>query len=166
MNRALQYSNLFGVLALAVLCAVQWQHDRRLNLQTIQLEKTRQAQQQKISEQEETARGLSTDLADFKQRFKSEHDDLEDAKRKLRENENAIASLTSDREQLKESITNWTAAVARRDALMKEANGRIEELSTQLNASIQKYNGLATNYNNVVQELNDARSKSAATNSP
>jgi chromosome segregation ATPase len=166
MNRALQYLNLCGVLVLAALCAVQWQHDRQLNLQTIQLEKARQAQQQKISEQEETARGLSADLADFKQRFKAEHDDLEDAKRKLRENENTVASLTIEREQLKESITNWTAAVAQRDALMKEANGRIEELSTQLNASIQKYNELATNYDNVVKDLNEARLKSGATNSP
>jgi chromosome segregation ATPase len=166
MNRALQYLNFFGVLVLAVLCAVQWQHDRQLNLQTIQLEKTRQAQQQKISEQEETARGLSADLADFKQRFKTEHDDLEDTKHKLRESENAVASLAAEREQLQESITNWTAAVAQRDALMKEANSRIEDVSTQLNVSIQKYNDLASNYNNVVKDLNEARSKSAATNSP
>jgi len=166
MNRALQYFNLFGMLALAALCVVQWQHDRRLNLQTIQLEKTRQAQQQKISEQEETVRGVSADLADFKQRFKAEHQDLEDTKRKLREGENTVASLTAERNQLNESITNWTAAVAQRDALMKEANRRIEGLSTQLNASIEKYNELATNYDNVVKDLNQARSKSTAANSP
>ncbi|HWC59543.1 MAG TPA: hypothetical protein VHC44_07590 [Verrucomicrobiae bacterium] len=166
MNRALQYLNFFGVLALAALCAIQWQHDRQLNLQTIQLEKTRQSQQQKIFEQEETARGLSADLTDFKQRFKTEHDDLEETKRKLRENETAAAALTLEREQLKESITNWTAAVAQRDVLMKEANSRIEEVSAQLNGSIRKYNELATNYNNVVRELNEARAKSIATNSP
>jgi len=166
MNRALQYLNFFGVLALAALCTLQWQHDRRLNLQAIQLEKIHEAQQQKISDQEETARGLSADLMDFKQRFKLEHDDLEDTKKKLRKNESTVASLTAEREQLRESITNWTAAVSQRDALMKEANSRIEEVSTQLNASIVKYNELATNYNNVVKDLNEARLKSSATNSP
>jgi chromosome segregation ATPase len=166
MNRALQYSNLFGVLALAALCVVQWQHDRQLNLETIQLERNRQVQEQKISEQQEAAHGLSSDLADFKDRFKAEHDDLEEAKRKVREDEDAVASLTVERGQLKESITNWTAAVAQRDALMKEANRRIEELSTQLNDSIQKYNELATNYDSVVKDLNEVRSKSISTNSP
>jgi chromosome segregation ATPase len=167
MNRTLQYVNFFGVVTLASLCAVQWQNNRRLNLETIQLEKTRQAQLQKISEQEEAARGLSADLTDFKQRFKSEHDDLEDTKRKLREDEGVIWTLTAERNQLRESITNWTQAVAQRDALMKEANSRIEEVSTQLNASIRKYNELATNYNNVVKDLNEARLKSVATtNSP
>ena len=166
MNRALQFINFFGVLALAALCTFQWQHDRRLNLQSIQLEKIREAQQQKISEQEETARGLSADLMDFKQRFKLEHDDLEITKKKLRENESSVASLTAERERLRESITHWTAAVSQRDALMKEANSRIEELSTQLNASIVKYNELATNYNNVVKDLNEARLKSAPTTSP
>src|ERR1700743_1766956 len=136
MNRQLQLLNLLGVLALAALCVAQWQRARGLDLQTIQLEKPRQAQQQKISEQEETARGLSADLADFKERFKTEHDDLEDTKRKLRATPSA--TLTAERDELRESVTNWVAAVAQRDALVKEANGRIEELSTQLNASIQK----------------------------
>lgn len=166
MNRTLQYLNFFGVFALAVLCVLQWRHDRQLNLQTIQLEKTRQEQQQKISEQEDAARGLSADLADFKNRLKAEHDDLDETRRQLRTNETAVAVLTAERDQLKESVTNWMEAVAQRDALAKEANGRIEELSQRLNASIQKFNDLATNYNSVVKDLNEARLKAASTNSP
>ena len=32
MSRFLQWFNLFGILALAALCAVQWRANRRLNL--------------------------------------------------------------------------------------------------------------------------------------
>ncbi len=166
MNRGLQFFNLFGVLALAVLCAVQWQSNRQLNLETNQLEKTRQTQQQKISEQEEAARGLTEDLSRFKEQVKAQHEDLDDAKKKLRETERAVAGLTAERNELRESVTNWVNAVAQRDALVKEANGRILELSTNLNASIQKFNELATNYNKTVQELNEAYAKSAVTNKP
>jgi chromosome segregation ATPase len=166
MNRTLQFLNLFGVLAVAALCVVQWQNNRRLNLDANQLEKTRQVQQQKISEQEETARGLTQDLARFKEQVKALNDDLGEAKTKSRETENVLTTMTADRNRLADSITNWINAVAQRDALAKEANSRIEELSTQLNASIQKFNELATNYNSVVKDLNDARAKSSTTNSP
>lgn len=166
MNRQLQFLNLFGVVVLTALCVAQWQHDRKLNLQFNQLEKTRQVQEQKISDQEKAARELSEDLARFKEQVKTQHDDLEDTKKKLHEAETGVSTLTAERDQLRESITNWMNAVAQRDALTKEANSRIEGLSTQLNASIEKYNELATNYNAVVKDLNEARMKSNATNSP
>jgi chromosome segregation ATPase len=166
MNRRLQLFNLFGVLALAALCVAQWRSNRQLNIETNQLEKTRQAQQQTISRQEQTARGLDEDLTRFKEQVAAQRGDLDDAKKKLRETESAVAGLTAERNELRESVTNWASAVSQRDALAKEANSQILELSTNLNASIQKYNELATNYNATVQELNEARTKSGVTNSP
>ncbi|HEX3797368.1 MAG TPA: hypothetical protein VH413_01605 [Verrucomicrobiae bacterium] len=164
MNRRLQFINLFGVLALAVLCAAQWRRDRDLNLQLGMLDKTRQAQDQKISEEEEAARGVAADLDHFKQQFKEQHNDLENERHKSRDAENEAAKLTAERDQLKESVTNWANAVTRRDALIKEANGRIEDLSTNLNTSIRKYNELVTNYDDVVKQLNETRAKPAGTN--
>ena len=55
MKRALMWINLVGVTALAVLCVVQWQRDRRLNLEINRLEKQHYAQQERIAEQEKTA---------------------------------------------------------------------------------------------------------------
>jgi uncharacterized coiled-coil DUF342 family protein len=164
MNRQLQFLNLFGVLALAVLCVVQWRHDRELNLEVGQLDKTRQTQEQKISEQAEFARGLAADLEHFKIQFKEQHDDLESERHKARDAENEAAKLAAERDQLKESVANWANAVTQRDALVKEANGRIESLSADLNSTIRKYNELTTNYNGVVKELNESRAKPAATN--
>ena len=63
MNRRLQFINLFGVLALAVLCVFQWQRDRRLNLELTANEKTRQSQERQLAENTRIISGLTDDLA-------------------------------------------------------------------------------------------------------
>ena len=49
MNRMLQWVNFLGVLVLAGLCVVQWKVNRRLNLETADLERVRIAQDAKVS---------------------------------------------------------------------------------------------------------------------
>ena len=166
MNRRLQFLNLFGVIALAVLCVVQWLRDSRLNLEVNQLGTTRQNQQQKISRQEEDLYELSDDLARLKDQVKAEHDDLEATRLKLRASENMVAGVSAKRDQLRESVTNWAAAVNERDTLLKEANGRIQSLSEDLNSAIRKYNELTTNYNSVVKDLNECRTNKPPANNP
>jgi chromosome segregation ATPase len=167
----LRWINLLGVLALAALCAVQWQRDRRLNLEVNRLEKARQAQDVKISEQEKAASGLSADLARFKEQFKEAHVDASEARTTLRKVEQENAQLAHEREQLKASVTNWSAAVTARDNSIRELNDRLRdttarlndsivkfnELATNYNASVQRFNELATNYNSVVTQLNELR---------
>ena len=69
--------------------------------------------------------------------------------------------LASQRDALKASVTNWAGAVASRDERLKEANVRIRQLADDLNASIRKFNDLATNHNAVVKELNELRARLA-----
>ena len=52
MNRSLQYANLLVVAALAVLCVMQWNANRRVNLEAGALEKTRIEQAAQIEQQE------------------------------------------------------------------------------------------------------------------
>jgi uncharacterized phage infection (PIP) family protein YhgE len=169
--KRLDWINLLGVLALAALCAVQWQRDRRLNLEVNRLEKERIAQQEKISEQEKAAAGISADLARFKEQFKEAHTDANDARKTLRALEQKHDQLALERDQLKASVTNWAAAVTARDESLKQANERLRdttlrlnesilkfnELASNYNASVQRFNDLATNYNSVVTQLNEAR---------
>lgn len=157
MNRRWQWLNLGGVLVLAIFCIFQWRRDRSLNLDYNQLEKTRLAQQEKISEQDKNIRGLTDDLALFKDQLGRAQSELGDSRKKISELERTNEQLLSDREQLKASITNWVSAVALRDERLKEANGRIQDLANQLNASIQKFNELATNYNAIVKDVNNLR---------
>jgi chromosome segregation ATPase len=169
--KKLGWINLLGVLVLAVLCVVQWQRDRRLNLEINHLEKERIAHQEKIAEQDKAAAGLSADLARFKEQFQSAHVDANEARKTVRALEQEQAQLVREREQLKVSVTNWAAAVTERDASLKQANERLRdttlrlnesilkfnELASNYNASVQRFNDLATNYNSVVTQLNEAR---------
>jgi chromosome segregation ATPase len=155
MNRTLQFMNLAGVLLLVVICAAQWQRDRKLNLDLIQHEKLRLAQEQKVAEQERNIRGLTADLESFKQQFTRTHAELAETRNQLQEAERLSRHVTSERDQLQSSLTNWSRAVEERDSRIKEANARIGEMGAQLNEAIQKFNQLATNHNDVVARYND-----------
>lgn len=164
MNRRLQVFNLIGVIALALVCVLQWRRDRALNLELNHSEKTRLEQQGKLAEQEKNLRGLSDDLALFKEQLTRAQSEAGDARKQLREAENKNESLASARDQLQESVTNWANAVTARDRLIAEANENISQLNErtralteQLNASILKFNELGTNYNSVVKTLNELR---------
>jgi uncharacterized phage infection (PIP) family protein YhgE len=147
-----------------------------MNLEVNRLEKVRQTQEEKISEQEKAANGLNADLARFKEQFKEAHSDANEARQSLRKLENENSQLLREREQLKVSVTNWAAAVTARDESLKEANERLRdtasrlnesilkfnELASNYNASVKRFNELATNYNSVVTQLNEARGAKAS----
>lgn len=174
----LHWINLVGVLVLAALCVAQWQANRRMNLEVNRLEKVRQTQEQKISEQEKAASGLNADLMRFKEQFREAHADASEARQSSRKLEGENSQLLREREQLKVSVTNWAAAVTARDESLKEANERLRdtasrlnesilkfnELASNYNASIKRFNELATNYNSVVTQLNEARGGKPAGN--
>jgi len=166
MNRTLQFVNLGGVLLLAALCVFQWQRDRKLNLDFRQSEKTRQAHEKKIGEQERNLHGLNGDLTQLKEQFGRVHAEAKDSQKKLEVSERDHRQLAAERDQLRESVTNWAAAVSLRDHRLTEANDRIRELADQLNTSVRKFNELVTNYNAVVQSLNEQRGgRPSSTNS-
>jgi chromosome segregation ATPase len=127
-------------------------------------QKTRLEQQAKLAEQKKNLRGLTDDLALFKEQLGRARADSAADREKLASLQRENLLLAAVRDQLQESVTNWSNAVHTRDELIAEANANIRTLNDrtrvlteQLNASIQKFNELATNYNAVVGELNTAR---------
>lgn len=162
MNRRLSYFNLAGVAALAVLCAVQWNVNRRLHLALFASEKTRFNEEERIAALEQTGRGMSNDLSQFKRQIVSEHELGQERLDHVEGLERTNAALLMQRTELMESVTNWARAVHDRDDLVKEANERIRSLSSELNNAILKFNRLATNYDQVVEELNQARTNAPA----
>jgi uncharacterized phage infection (PIP) family protein YhgE len=168
MNRRLQILNLLGVAVLAVVCVLQWKRDRALNLELNRNEKARLEQQTKLAEQEKHLRGVNDDLALFKEQLAHAQSEASESRKELRTLQHTNEFLTLAYEKSQESVTNWANAVTARDKLIAEANenirtlnDRTRTLSGQLNASIQKFNELATNYNAVVEELNSARRSNA-----
>jgi chromosome segregation ATPase len=90
---------------------------------------------------------LNEDLSQLKASLTNEQSLRSQIEQKVTSTESANQQLALERDQLKAAITNWANAVAARDERMKEANTRIEQLAADLNASIRKYNELATNRN-------------------
>ena len=153
----LHYLNLAGVIVLVGISAGQWRHNRDLNLEVNRLEQSGLEQSAKIAETEKLLQGANADLAQFKEQFGRTETELQDDQKKLIEADRNMFQLTSERDQLKTSITNWVAAVAERDARIKEQSDRTRQLADELNDSIRKFNVLATNYNSVVKDLNELR---------
>jgi chromosome segregation ATPase len=157
--KRLHLANLFGVLILAAVCVAQWLHDRQLNLEFNRVEKARLDQAAQMAEQEQTARGLTTDLAQLKASLGKTQMELDDIRGKLRSAEGDLRQLAAERDQLRSSITNWAAAVAARDERLQEANTRIGKLADELDGSVRRFNDLATNHNAMVKELNELRAR-------
>ncbi|MFO1487078.1 MAG: hypothetical protein U1F65_01235 [Verrucomicrobiota bacterium] len=162
MNRALPYLNLCGVVVLALLCGLQWRQNRRLNLDLNDALKTRLTQEQKLAESEQSLQGVNEDLARFKTQFTRTQEDLTAAREQQRSAERAQELATAERDQLKAGLTNWMHAVAERDTRLQEANDRITEVAGHLRESVQKFNLLVTNHNEVVARYNELVNKSSA----
>jgi len=159
MSRRLAALNLVGVLALAVLCVFQWRMNRTLNLDINTLEKSGQVQAARISEQEKNLQGLSADLENFRGQLTRAHAELRDTSGKLQTSEHEAAQLGVERDQLKESIVNWTAAVQVRDERIGEANDRIREIGERLEQGAGRFNALAHRYNDTVRQLDELTTK-------
>jgi uncharacterized coiled-coil DUF342 family protein len=176
MRRVLPWLNLLGVFVLAGVCAVQWQRDRRLNLEVNRLEGVRYENEESLVRQKKEAAALQEDLTHFKGQFETAHGELRDVRAKASSLERQTVQLGAEREQLKAAVTNWAAAVKERDQRLQEVHQQLRDISLRLNdsvlkfnelasnhnATILRFNELATNYNTVVTQLNALRTSRAA----
>lgn len=155
----LHHVNLIGVLIVTAICVGQWGRNRDLNLEVNRLEQTRREQSSKIAEQEKTMRGVNADLSQFKEQFSRSEAELKDARQRLRTAERDVLQLNTQRDQLRTSVTNWAEAVTLRDERLKDAAEQTRRLAEELNASIRKFNELATKHNALVKDVNDLRAR-------
>jgi chromosome segregation ATPase len=165
MMRLLQYFNVIGVLALAVLCAVQWQVNRKLNLEINSLTGANFQQQAKIADQAETIKQDAADLDELRSRLeideatvRSDLEKIETLQHKLTVSGLDRRQLALERDALKSVLDKWKAAVAQRDAVLKDADGRLKQLIDDRNAAVMKFNDLARKYNDLVKEMDKKNS--------
>lgn len=153
MNRFLQWFNLAGVLALALLCVLQWRMNRQLNLDLNAAEKTRQKQATRLDDQEKWLKGGASDLDGFREQLTRAATSLKETEAKLAALDRQVKQLTNERDQLKTSVTNWAAAVAARDVQLTKAGADLQKLAADRNAAVLKFNEVATKQNELVKEL-------------
>ena len=166
MMRVVQWLNLLGVLALVVLCSQQWQVNRRLNLDNISLESLRIQQQTEIAEQSARIKADAADLDELRSKVMIDEAAIREAMLKITQLEQSLLvsetsrkQLAAERDALKSALAKWQTAVAQRDAALKDADQRLVKLLDDRNAAVLKFNDLATKYNDLVKQLDAARSK-------
>ena len=158
MNRFLHWFNLAGVLALAALCVLQWRMNRQLNLDLRAAEQARHQQTTRLEDQAKRLTGTTSDLDGFRDQLTRATTTLKQSETKLALAEQQLKQLTNERDQLKTSVTNWAAAVSARDAQLKQAGADQAKLAADRNATVLKFNEVATQQNSLVKEL-ERRSK-------
>jgi len=163
MKRRLELVNLVGVLALALLCVVQWRNNRALNLEISRLQKAGIERASKLADHEKTIAGQNADLDTFRAQLIERNDTLKTNDAELANLRQETQQLRSESEQLKNSIKTWSAAVHERDTRLKEASSELQRLANERDTTIQKFNDLATKHNAIVADLNEARLRLSAT---
>ena len=153
--KALHLFNLIGILLLAGLCGLQWKIDQELNTKIDGLESTRKAQEQLITEQTNQLALLRKDFAALGEKFTEVSGKAEKVEGELIDSNRKVKLLTIERDNCKDAVTEWQAAVKQRDERITEANNRITKLANDLNSQVAKFNSLATNYNDTVQKFNE-----------
>ena len=162
MNRLLEKINLAGVIALAGLCVFQWRVNRDVNTEVIRLQKAQQEQSAKIAEQEKTIGGQTADLETFRTHLTTAKSGEKELRGKLAESERANSQLGVEADQLKNSLTNWVAAVNERDKQLQLATEQLKGVVEARDEAIEKYNALAKTHNQLVAEVNRTRTNAAA----
>jgi chromosome segregation ATPase len=163
MIRFLQWFNLGGVCVLVVLCAVQWQLNRSLNLRAIDLEKQEARDTKALVEKDKTIEGNIADMNDFRERLSKTDGALKQAQgtisaddAKITELSAQCQQLTSSIDTLKASLEEWKQAVATRDEALKKSQEQAAKLAADRNDTIIKFNDLATHYNTAQEQLKQA----------
>ncbi len=153
--KALHLINTVGILVVTGLCVVQWRVDQRLTRQVASLENQRRQQDGVVTEQTGQLERLRTELTGVQERFNGASGRIEKAESSLAEARQQVRLASLERDQLKDSVTNWMSAVTQRDERIKEGNTQIRKLAEDLTVSVTKFNQLATNYNVTVLQLNE-----------
>lgn len=167
LSRTLQWSNLLGILALAGLCAWQWQANRAAQLDASGLDQLRLVHEAKLTEQDKTLSGLRADLESLQSRLAKAAQERDTAQASLRQaaserdslsaaNAKQKALLAAQIDQFQKELDAWQAAVAARDAELKKAGDLIEKIAKERNADIERSNALVKQYNLLAKERDAA----------
>lgn len=158
MNRTLTWANLFGVAVLAGLCLVQWQANRRLQLEARELRQKAADRSSELTAKKGTLAQQSDALLALREELARCRTNLDQALRQQQTLEAELQAAAGIRDELKASVTNWTAAVAQREDQLLQMGERQRQLVEARDEAIAKHNELAGKYRELVGRWNELQS--------
>jgi chromosome segregation ATPase len=157
MNRTLSFVNLAGVLVLALLCALQWQANRRLQHLAIELKNETAERARELNLKDQAVQAAKMDLDQFRQQLADTSTRLNDALTRAEASERELAELREQLEQHRITLTNWADAVQQRDQRLVELREQLQQIVTQRDDAIARFNDLAVKHNALVEQLEGTR---------
>ena len=150
----LTYLNLFGVLLLGLVCVWQWRSDSHLRAELAARRLQAGEQGRKLAAAEAEKSRLAADLELFRTQLKTQSEELDrqntgrtDADKKLRQ-------MTAERDQLKNSVTEWVTAVQARDARLAAAAKQCAGLAARLQEAATAHAALSRRADEAIALLN------------
>lgn len=162
MSRFLHWFNLLGVLALLGLCLVQWQNNRRLQVELIQAAQARREQESRLEQHLKTNEGQAQHVSRLQGHLSRLTGELEQTASQLAETRRQARQSAAQCGQLKSSVTNWAAAVAARDTQLRQSAAQLEELAEARNAAVRQFNDLVERYHQLATNFEAWRQRSPA----
>ncbi|HOX55943.1 MAG TPA: hypothetical protein P5205_03315 [Candidatus Paceibacterota bacterium] len=160
MNRFLRWFNFLGVLVLLGLCVVQWQANRRMQVELIRVDRAHREQESRLDQHLKTNEGQAQDLSRLQGHLSRLTGELEQTASQLAAAERQASQYAAQCEQLKSSVTNWAAAVAARDAQLRQNAAQLKQLAEARNAAVRQFNDLVGRYHQLETNLEAWRQRS------
>ncbi len=168
MTKIFTWLNFLLVLALGAVCARQWTQEKHYGERVVQLQRTGDAQAEKLQLQQDDLRRAQDDLEGFKTAVANLTAQSQGDLKQIREQKAQLFTLENDRRRLSSELTNWQRAVEEHKAAISARDHNIQTLLSQreqlvsanrdaaskANQAIVAYNDLAKKYDDVVTRYN------------
>lgn len=149
--RSLPLLNFLGVLALSGICVMQWIRHHTTDQQLQRTQEALQRMESDLHVRTSAETGVKSDLDAFKNRWMESQQNAQELQARLQEAQKELTQAHAQTEEWTRQKAQWTGAISNREARLREALDQIRVLNAELQARAQKYNQLASNYNQVIR---------------
>jgi chromosome segregation ATPase len=138
MARGLVYLNTLGVIVLAVLASVQWWNNRAEHALLVEEHRAHLESEASYAEARKRADSLDGDVQRLKAGVLDAQKAADEASAARLLLEGQLKTMTAERDQLKEQVAKWEAAVNERDARLTKLSSELKEARARLDEAIQR----------------------------
>jgi chromosome segregation ATPase len=140
---------------------VQWRSSSRSDRRIQDLEQTRLEQDARLAQQTRQLAGAAADLEEFRKRLVEFEAALKETREARDVGTAQLRQVTTQRDQLKVALDQWTAAVAARDQALKQAGDQAQKLAEARDEAVGKFNELVARYNTLANQVRRAATQPA-----
>ncbi len=141
MSRGLALFNALGVAILAVVACLQWWSNRAQHEQFLEEHRVREASETELAEVRKRATSLDGDVERLKAGLTDAQKVADEGSTARQQAETQLKTLTMERDQLRQHLAKWEAAVRDRDARVEELSKQLKESRERLDEAIKRIEG-------------------------